>query len=189
MRKIMEELEDCPVIAAVKDEKGLEECLNMDVGMVFVLYGTVCTIGEIVKRIKDQGKIAVVHIDLIQGLSGKDAAVEFLKTYTRADGIITTKPALIKCAKELGMFTVLRFFVIDSMAYDNIQKQTAGYRPDVIEILLADAASNRKNKKECKMSGNRWRTHQRKRRYCGCTEGRCRSNFHHRQKCMENVRR
>lgn len=35
MRKIMEELEDCPVIAAVKDEKGLEECLNMDVGMVF----------------------------------------------------------------------------------------------------------------------------------------------------------
>ena len=41
----MEELEDCPVIAAVKDEKGLEECLNMDVGMVFVLYGTVCTIG------------------------------------------------------------------------------------------------------------------------------------------------
>ena len=119
MRKIMEELEDCPVIAAVKDEKGLEECLNMDVGMVFVLYGTVCTIGEIVKRIKDQGKIAVVHIDLIQGLSGKDAAVEFLKTYTRAD----------------GMFTVLRFFVIDSMAYDNIQKQTAGYRPDVIEIL------------------------------------------------------
>ena len=113
MRKIMEELEDCPVIAAVKDEKGLEECLNMDVGMVFVLYGTVCTIGEIVKRIKDQGKIAVVHIDLIQGLSGKD----------------------IKCAKELGMFTVLRFFVIDSMAYDNIQKQTAGYRPDVIEIL------------------------------------------------------
>ena len=54
--KIMEELEDCPVIAAVKDEKGLEECLNMDVGMVFVLYGTVCTIGEIVKRIKRSGK-------------------------------------------------------------------------------------------------------------------------------------
>ena len=78
MRKIMEELEDCPVIAAVKDEKGLEECLNMDVGMVFVLYGTVCTIGEIVKRIKDQGKKSLwIHIDLIQGLSGKDAAVEF----------------------------------------------------------------------------------------------------------------
>ena len=50
MRKMTEELEDCPVIAAVKDEKGLEECLKMDVGMVFVLYGTVCNIGEIVKK-------------------------------------------------------------------------------------------------------------------------------------------
>lgn len=135
MRKITEELEDCPVIAAVKDEKGLEECLKMDVGMVFVLYGTVCTIGEIVKKIKEKGKTAVVHIDLIQGLSGKEASVEFLKQYTRADGVITTKPALIRCAKELGMFTVLRFFVIDSMAYDNIQRQTDNYRPDVIEIL------------------------------------------------------
>ena len=130
-----EELEDCPVIAAVKDENGLEACLKMDVGMVFVLYGTVCTIGEIVKRIKEQGKTAVVHIDLIQGLSGKEAAVEFLKTYTCADGIITTKPALIRPAKELGLFTVLRFFVIDSMAYDNIQRQTVANHPDVIEIL------------------------------------------------------
>ena len=74
------------------------------------IWNGICTIGEIVKRIKDQGKIAVVHIDLIQGLSGKDAAVEFFEDIYRADGIITTKPALIKCAKELGMFTVLRFF-------------------------------------------------------------------------------
>ena len=178
MRKIMEELEDCPVIAAVKDEKGLEECLNMDVGMVFVLYGTVCTIGEIVKRIKDQGKIAVVHIDLIQGLSGKDAAVEFLKTYTRADGIITTKPALIKCAKELGMFTVLRFFVIDSMAYDNIQKQTAGYRPDVIEILpglMPRVIEKIKKSVRCQVIAG------------GLISEK--EDFHHRQKCMENVRR
>lgn len=135
MKKIIEELENCPVIAAVKDENGLNDCLKMDVEMVFVLYGTVCTIREIVDKIKEKGKIAVVHIDLIQGLSGKEAAVEFLKKYTRADGIITTKPALVKHARELGLFTILRFFVIDSMAYDNIQKQTAVYRPDVIEIL------------------------------------------------------
>lgn len=135
MHKMIEALEDCPVIAAVKDDKGLEECLDMEVELVFVLYGTVCTISDIVKKIKEKGKRAVVHMDLVHGLSGKEAAVDFLKHYTMADGIITTKPALIKYAKELGMFTVLRFFVIDSMAYDNIQKQTACYHPDVIEIL------------------------------------------------------
>lgn len=110
MRKIMEELEDCPVIAAVKDEKGLEECLNMDVGMVFVLYGTVCTIGEIVKRIKDQGKIAVVHIDLIQGLSGKDAAVEFLKKYTRCRWYHYHETSSYKVCKRTGDVHCASFF-------------------------------------------------------------------------------
>ena len=37
--------------------------------------------------------------------------------------------------KNWGCSLCFVFFVIDSMAYDNIQKQTAGYRPDVIEIL------------------------------------------------------
>ena len=41
MRKIMEELEDCPVIAAVKDEKGLGRVPEYGCRcMVFVLYGT-----------------------------------------------------------------------------------------------------------------------------------------------------
>ena len=50
----MEELEDLSgdCGSKKKTKKGLEECLNMDVGMVFVLYGTVCTIGEIVKGSK-----------------------------------------------------------------------------------------------------------------------------------------
>ena len=179
MRKMTEELEDCPVIAAVKDEKGLEECLKMDVGMVFVLYGTVCNIGEIVKKIKEKGKIAVVHIDLIQGLSGKEAAVEFLKTYTRADGIITTKPALVRCAKELGMFTVLRFFVIDSMAYDNIQRQTAGSSRCDRDPSGTDAARDRKNPKQRALSGDCGRSDQREGRYCGSPESRCCRNLDH----------
>ena len=135
MHKMIEELEDCPIIAAVKDDEGLEACLESESSMVFVLYGDICTIGEVVKKIKSRGKRAVIHMDLIQGLSAKEAAVNFLKEYTRADGIITTRPALIRRAKELGLFTVLRFFVIDSMALENIQKQTAAVMPDVVEIL------------------------------------------------------
>ena len=79
----------------------------------------------------------MVHIDLISGLSSKDIAIDFLKKYTVADGIITTKPALIKHAKELGFYTILRLFLLDSMAFENIEKQVASARPDVIEVLPA----------------------------------------------------
>lgn len=135
MHKMIEELENCPIIAAIKDEKGLEACLESESSVIFILYGDICTIGDMVKKIKAHGKMAVVHMDLIQGLSGKEVAVDFLKENTQADGIITTRPALIRRAKEKGLFTVLRFFVIDSIAFENIEKQTGAVSPDVIEIL------------------------------------------------------
>ncbi len=33
------------------------------------------------------------------------------------------------------MYTVMRFFILDSMAFENIEKQLAVVRPDFIEIL------------------------------------------------------
>lgn len=135
MHKMIEELEDCPIIAAIKDDRGLEACLTSESSLIFILYGDICSIGGIVKKIKESGKRAVVHMDLIQGLSGKEVAVDFIKEYTQADGIITTRPGMIRKAKEAGLFTVLRFFAIDSMAFENIRKQTGAVLPDVIEVL------------------------------------------------------
>ena len=100
-------------------------------------YGDICNIPDIVETVKSSGKIAMVHIDLIAGLSSKEIAVDFIQKYTRADGIITTKPALIKRAKELGLYTILRLFVIDSMAYSNIEHQLRTAKPDLIEVLPA----------------------------------------------------
>lgn len=136
MNIVMKEiLEDCPIIAAIKDELGLEKCLTSDSKIIFILYGDICNLSEIVNKVKEKGKTAFVHMDLIAGLSNKEISVDFIKKHTDADGIITTKPALIKRAKELGLFTVLRFFVIDSMAFENIEKQSKIVRPDLIEIL------------------------------------------------------
>lgn len=133
--EFLEKLEDCPIIAAVKDDEGLECCLESDNSIVFILYGDVCSIPKITGKVKAAGKLAMVHIDLVTGLNGKEVAVDFIHQQTEADGILTTKPALAKRAGELGMYSVLRFFVIDSMAYDNIKKQVQLVRPDVIELM------------------------------------------------------
>ena len=128
-----------PVIAAVKSDAGLQAAVEMEeIQVIFVLYGDVCTIPEILEKIKAAGQKAMVHIDLIAGLSAKEISVEFIARQTRADGIITTKPALVRRAKELGIFAVLRFFVIDSLALKNIENlemQCGTSRPDFIEVL------------------------------------------------------
>ena len=136
-KEFKEALEDSPIIAAIKDEEGLKKCLLSDSRIIFILYGDICTIADIVNTVKSSGKLAMVHIDLISGLSSKDIVVDFIKKYTKADGIISTKPSLIKHARELGFPTILRLFMLDSMAYENITSQIKAAKPDFIEVLPA----------------------------------------------------
>ena len=127
---------DAVLASPVKDLEQLEDCLTLDnIQVVFLLFGDVCSIGEVAAKAKDAGKIVLVHADLISGLSSsQEIAVDFLRRNTRVDGIITTKPNFIRRARELKLFTVLRLFVIDSMALAGIDKLES-VRPDFIEVL------------------------------------------------------
>lgn len=137
-REFINKIELNPIIAAVKDDEGLKRALTEDVEIVFVLYGDICSIPGITSMIKKAGKVAMVHVDLIAGLNNsKDVCLDFIKTGTEADGIITTKSSLISHARDLELNTVLRYFILDSMALQNIEKQarSPGIKPDIIEFL------------------------------------------------------
>lgn len=91
-REFIEKVEACPIIAAVKDDEGLEAALREEVEIIFVLYGDIVTIPGIVDRIKAVDKVAMVHVDLLTGLNNsKDVCTDFIKNNTKADGIITPR--------------------------------------------------------------------------------------------------
>ena len=46
-QRLYEALQSNPIIAAVRDDEGLEACLQADVQTVFVLYGDICGIAGI----------------------------------------------------------------------------------------------------------------------------------------------
>ena len=48
--EFIEKLENNPVIAAVKDDKGLEKALTTECEIIFILYGDICSIANIKKR-------------------------------------------------------------------------------------------------------------------------------------------
>ncbi len=135
-RIFYEAVEENPIIAAVKNMEDLEICCSLEeIKVVFILFGDICSICEIVHKVKEAGKIAMVHVDLVNGLSSKEIVVDFIRKNTEADGIISTKASLVKRGKELQMFTVLRYFLLDSMAYENIKQQQYSVKPDFIEVL------------------------------------------------------
>ena len=132
--EFIELLRDNPVIAAVKDKDGLEKCLKSESRIIFILFGDLVDIADIVSRIKSAGKLAMVHVDLIEGLSSRDVAVDFIAKNTHADGIISTKPNLVHRVKACGLLAVQRFFLLDSIALNNLIRQPAP-NCDAIEIL------------------------------------------------------
>lgn len=132
----LELIEENPVIAAIKDDAGLTTCCACeDIKVIFILYGDICSINKIVRKVKEADKIAIVHVDLMEGMSGKEVVVDYIKATTDADGIISTKPALIRRGKEIGLYTILRTFILDSMSYENIAKWVTNAKPDMLEIL------------------------------------------------------
>jgi len=132
---LTEFLREIRVIPAVKSMKELSLVLNSHEKPVFVLFGDIMTIPDIVARLKSAGKIVMVHLDLIDGLNSREVAVDFLAGNTMADGILSTKVNLVKYAKSRGFITIQRFFVLDSMALLNIEKQFPLDYADAVEIL------------------------------------------------------
>ena len=136
-QSFLESTEKCPVIPEIKNDEWLEALKESDSDIAYVLYGDICTIADIVERVRGSGKRAIIHVDLIVGLSAKEISVDFIKKYTEAEGIISMKPAMIKRANELGMFTIQRFYMMDGFTYANIEKHVKNCNPDVVEFLPA----------------------------------------------------
>ena len=133
----MEATENCPVIPEIINDEWLEALSESDCDIVYIVYGDICTIPEIVEKVKAAGKMAIVHMDLIVGLSSKEISVDFLKKYTKVDGIISMKPAMIKRANDVGLFTIQRFYLMDRFTYANIEKHIKNCNPDIVEFLPA----------------------------------------------------
>ena len=130
---ILESLRDSPVMAAVKNDEGLAQALESECAAVFILQGTILNIAGLVRRVKEGGKLAFVHADLVNGLAVRDIAADFLRETTQADGIISTRASLIQRARELGLLSIQRFFLLDSLAFANVLNQ--GCQADMVDIL------------------------------------------------------
>lgn len=132
---IKETLIENPIIAAVTKDEDLENAIKSDANIIFVLYGSILNIGGICDQLKEAGKSVFVHIDLIEGLKGDSSGVEFIKKNAEPCGIITTKASNIRYAKSLGLYTIQRIFVVDTLSFNSGVKNIEDNNPNAVEIM------------------------------------------------------
>ena len=133
--QLFEQLQNNPVIASAGNEEELTLALESDCRVIFLLMGNVLDIGALTARVHESGKLCVIHLDLIEGYSNKEIAVDALLRETNAEGIISTRGALIKRAKQLGMAAIQRGFMLDSRSLASFEAQIQQSKPDFVEIL------------------------------------------------------
>ena len=128
-------LEANPIIGAVKNDKCIQIVANSDCDIVFLLNGDIATLKNKIKYLHKYDKKVFIHVDMITGMSSSPVIVDYIKNELNIDGIITTKPNIVKRAVELEINAVQRFFFIDSMSLENAIESLRKVKPQAIEIM------------------------------------------------------
>ncbi len=121
-----------PVIAAVRSRAQLEQAMLSRAETVFVLRSNLLEIGSIAEN--KRGKRIFIHADMCEGIGKDKYGFAYLKE-KGIDGIISTKVSCILAAKQVGLHTVHRFFLIDSASVQTALEGAAASRPDCAEVM------------------------------------------------------
>lgn len=122
------------VIAAVKNRDDLKEAIKSNVKTIFHLTPNINSLADDVKIVHREQKKLLIHFDLSEGIGKDKHGILFVK-HLHVDGIISTRVNIIKAAKEEGLFTVQRFFIVDSHSIDTTVESLKGSKTDMIEVM------------------------------------------------------
>jgi glycerol uptake operon antiterminator len=122
------------VIAAVRNCEEFENAVKSKSEIIFHLSPDINTVAQIAEIAHSNGKKLFIHLDLAMGI-GKDKSGIMYAKNVGVDGIITTRVNIVKIARECGLFTVQRFFIVDSHSVNTTVESVFASKADMIEIM------------------------------------------------------
>ena len=122
------------IIAALRNEKDFESAICGSPSVIFDLSPDINGLQRKVDAAHAAKKMFFVHLDLAAGIGKDESGIVFLKKLG-VDGIISTRTNIIKIARERGMFTVQRFFIVDSHSIATTLESLKASKADMIEIM------------------------------------------------------
>jgi len=92
-------------------------------------------IGDAVAQTRRAGKLAFIHLDMLQGLSRDSYGMQYVAQQVHPDGIISTRANLMGGARVHGLITIQRTFLLDSQSVSTGIELVKEARPDILEVL------------------------------------------------------
>lgn len=122
------------IIAAARSNEELLIASKSKVNIIFMLSPNISDIKMQTELVHSDGKKIFIHLDLAEGIGKDEYGIKFAKEQG-VDGIISTRTNIIKMAKKEGLFTVQRFFLVDSQSVATTIETAKMSKADMIEIM------------------------------------------------------
>ncbi|MBQ9984978.1 MAG: glycerol-3-phosphate responsive antiterminator [Oscillospiraceae bacterium] len=134
MVSIMECIRENSVIAAVRSMEDFIKATQSGGSIIFDLSPDISDVAKKTELAHNAGKKLFIHLDLASGIGKDKSGILFVKSIG-VDGIISTRVNIIKSARDAGLFTVQRFFAVDSQSVDTAAESQKASKADMIEIM------------------------------------------------------
>ncbi|CAM5215143.1 Glycerol uptake operon antiterminator regulatory protein OS=Ureibacillus acetophenoni OX=614649 GN=SAMN05877842_104175 PE=4 SV=1 [Ureibacillus acetophenoni] len=134
--EVIKNIQSKKKIAAIKNMKDFDLVLknHQELAAAFLLTGNISNISRFIEAIQSKGLPVFIHIEKIGGLALNSEGLEFIANVVKPEGVISTKPGLLKKAHSLGLICIQRVFMIDSEVFENTIAHKE-VQPDIIEIM------------------------------------------------------
>lgn len=122
------------IIAAVRNKTEYDTAIESRCPIIFDLSPSISSLEEKVAKAHSKNKKLFIHLDLAEGIGKDKEGIKFVKKLG-VDGIISTRNNIIKTAREEGIFTVQRFFAVDSQSLNTAVESIKTAKPSMVEIM------------------------------------------------------
>jgi glycerol uptake operon antiterminator len=127
-------LRAAPYCAAIVSGERLEPALASRTPIVFMLRGNGLLMRPTVERIHAAGKLAAIHLDLVDGVRADSRGVAWLARLG-ADAIIASHGRLMSVIRDEGVVAIQRLLLSRRTHLETAFSAVTRAGPDIVEVL------------------------------------------------------
>jgi len=133
-REFMARMAASPCCAAITSDQVIEAAIASRVAILFVLRTDGLGLEALIDRIHGAGKLAAVHLDLVDGLRADRTAVRWLAR-AGVDAVISSRGQLMQAVQREGMVAIHRLLLVRHGLLESGFAAVSRSGADIVEVL------------------------------------------------------
>ncbi|MFJ5717966.1 glycerol-3-phosphate responsive antiterminator [Neobacillus sp. NPDC093127] len=123
------------VLPAIRKIEDVEKMMSSNYEYMVILDLHVSRLKPIFQMAQSNHKKLIIHMDLVHGLKSDEYSTEYICQEYKPFGLISTKGSVILKARQKGVKSIQRLFLLDTSSIEKSFALIERTQPDYIEVL------------------------------------------------------